>query len=178
MAPANVNVDAYKTTLTAWFHEDLRLRREAIQSLEVAQALNSVLSVAFGLFIIPNAADAYDLTSITRAFGADVVAWYKYVRLYIIHFVPLICSTLLTFSSKAYYLSDDWWINPSVSTFMIFANYVVHQLQKKDVYIVIWESQNNIYPISPFMTLTFFTIGQLLSHAATTFITNLLNAQG
>lgn len=143
----------------------------------MAHALNIALSMGFGFGIFQLTVpidQIYVLTSVTRGFGQSFTETYKYIRIYMIHLIPLICTSLLTYSSRIYYISEDWWMTQTLAMGLIFANYISHQLVARDVYFLDWKSENGMYPLQPFITMSVFGAVMLVEHVITSAVTGVV----
>jgi len=84
-------------------------KRNGLTSLEIAQAINLVVFIAFWIRFFTEGWVIYDDGYTFSSFGA--VMWlYILLKQILIHNVPLLLTTLSIYMSNLIFLETDWWL--------------------------------------------------------------------
>ena len=154
-------------------------KKLALQSLELAVALNAVIFWGFAGFILPNTEEAFRESSFDEAFGSSQAAqtWW-WVRSVLKHLLPYIACLASCVITDVIFLETDWWLIPLTGLAYTFVNFMVCRYKGvNSVYFMDWTNHSDITAYSPFVDCVAFTIVALASHFFMCLATQILTAK-
>lgn len=150
-------------------------KKAALQSLEIAHAIN--ISVAFGFFffIFPNT--GYANSPISTAFQ-DQSSTYNYwqFRMFTMHLLPVLLTTFQIFMSDIVFMETDWWLPIVVALIYILVNWTLTTYNKKTmIYYMDWSMISKITPFSPIVSSAGIIIISTTSQFYLSMLTQVVN---
>lgn len=139
---------------------DVYYKREALQSLEIANSLNFVTFAGYWIYVFPRTYDLYKASSVDETYGDNVWSLsYFYLRGMLQHTLPLLISLGQTFTTDVIVLETDWLLVVLTSVLYVATNWAVSKYAvEDDVYFLDWSTISRISAYSPLVAGAGFTV--------------------
>lgn len=103
-------------------------KSNGLGSLEIAQAINITVFLAFWIRFFTDGYVFYDGGYTFSSFGTGIVWLYVICRQILIHNVPLLFTTLSIYMANVIFLETDWWLGVQTGLVYLFIDYTLNKI--------------------------------------------------